>query len=615
MVSFSGQNRYMPDQKRPIQKEKDLGLLRRFFRYMKPYKVPLRNVYLLYLANSLLNLAPAFSLRYYFDMVVEPKAVTLFGIPIDTSSMIVTSQQKLLWSGVYFLLMILLILAANSVGVVMWRLGTKVTQNLLLDIKSHIIHHLHKLSLSYFQNEQTGSIMSRAVGDVMQMQQMLRQSFSLTYGCLHLVLAPILMLTMSPMLFLFSLVPLPVILYSIKRIRSRLRPLYRQQRERQAKVDAAVQEQISGIKEIKAFGQEDELREDIHRVNMEYRDSVNEAMKVFSVNHQLMYGTKDFAMVLMGVAGGMLITLQFGQVSLGMVLAFIPLMNHFFQPFNQLVGFYDVIQRGLASTERVFEFLDIQPDIQNKPGAEWVDLKDGRVRFENVTFGYQADRPVLHDLSFEVEPGTNVAIVGSTGSGKSTLVSLIPRFYDPQQGRICIDGHDISRVRMESIRKAIGIVFQDTFLFYGTIAQNISFSRPNAPFEQIVEAARLANIHEFIESLPDGYDSRIGERGVTLSGGQRQRVAIARMILKDPSIIVLDEATSALDATTEKLIQESLEHLMHGRTSFIIAHRLSTIRKANRILVLEDGKIIEAGSHEELLDHDGRYAELVATVS
>jgi ABC-type multidrug transport system fused ATPase/permease subunit len=407
----------------------------------------------------------------------------------------------------------------------------------------------------------------------------------------------------------------PIIVMMVRRIRRRLRPLYRVQRERQADVSAAVQEQVSGIREIKAFGQQDQARQDINRANEAYLQSVNDAMRIFSVNHQVMYGTRDFGMVLLAVGGGLLIVWDVGEVTIGMVLAFLPLMNHFFQPFQRLANFYDVIQRGLASTERVFGFFEVEPDVKDEPGAHWLDIRQGRVTFENVTFGYDPDQPVLREIDLDIAPGEVVAVVGSTGSGKSTLVSLIPRFYDPQAGRILIDGTPLPEVKMDAIREAIGVVFQETFLFYGTIADNISFSRQDASREEIVEAARLANIHEYIDSLPDGYDTRVGERGVTLSGGQRQRVAIARMIVKDPRILILDEATSALDATTEQLIQQSMDTLMEGRTTFVVAHRLSTIRAADRIVVIEEGQVVEEGTHDQLLAADGRYARLASVGS
>lgn len=591
----------------------DLRLLRRALEFVRPYRRQLLAVYAFYFLNSVLNLIPAASLAWYMDGVVRGGTFSFFGRAFDLAPHLPDARAKLAWSAGYFAALLLLVAVANAIGVFMWRLGTRVCQRIMLDVKHRVNEHLHELPVSYFDAERTGAIMTRAVGDTDQMEQMLRDSYVLLYASTHLVTVPLIMVGLSPALFLLALAPVPVIYAAVQRVRKHLRPIYRDMREQQSLIGATIQENIAGIREIKAFERESTARRAYLRTNLAQVRLVHKAMRVFSLNHQILYGTRDVAMLLIGVGGGAMVILGWGNVTLGTVLAFLPLLGRFFDPVNQLVGFYDVIQRGLAAAQRVFEFLDLPPEVQEDPGARTVEFKRGEVRFEHVTFGYQPGRPVLHDISFTAPAGAKIAVVGSTGSGKTTLVSLLPRFYEPQQGRIWIDGEPIREVRLESLRQAIGIVFQETFLFHGTVAQNIAFARRQIDPVRIRDAARFASIDAFIESLPERYESPVGERGIKLSGGQRQRLSIARMILKDPRIVILDEATSAVDAETERAIQESFEKLMEGRTAFIIAHRLSTIRHADLILVLEQGRLVESGNHEDLLARNGRYAELVAS--
>ena len=603
-----------PEDPRPAPKARsDVQLLRRTLEFVRPYRRQLLTVYLFYFINSVLNLLPAASLAWYMDGVVRGGTFSFFGWTFDLAPFLPDARAKLLWSAGYLATLFVLIVLANTIGVTMWRLGTRVCQRIMLDVKHRVNEHLHELPVSYFDAERTGAIMTRAVGDTDQMEQMIRDSFVLLYASTHLVTVPLIMIGMSPGLFLVTLLPLPVIYAAVQRVRKHLRPIYHDMREQQSVIGATIQENIAGIREIKAFEREPTARRDYLRTNLAHVRLVHKAMRVFSLNHQILYGTRDAAMLLVGVGGGAMVVLGWGHVTLGMVLAFLPLLGRFFDPVNQLVGFYDTIQRGLAASQRVFEFLDIPPEVRENPGAQPVQFKRGEVRFEHVTFGYKPDRPVLNDISFTAPAGSKIAIVGSTGSGKTTLVSLLPRFYEPQQGRILVDGIPIRDVRLESLRQAIGIVFQETFLFHGTVAQNIAFARRQIDPVRIRDAARFASIDTFIESLPEQYESPVGERGIKLSGGQRQRLSIARMILKDPRIVILDEATSSVDAETERAIQQSFEKLMEGRTAFIIAHRLSTIRHADRILVLDQGRIVETGNHEELLARGGRYAELVSS--
>ena len=592
-----------------VDKSSDLVLLKRYIKKARVYLRPLIGVYMLYFMNAALNLLPAFGIYLLLDVIAQPRVINFYFMEFDFTEYMSNTDNKVQWIVYCALFILATILIANVIGVAMWRFGTRVSQRFILSLKQEVHMHLHKLSISYFDQERTGSIMSRIVGDVDQMEQMLKNSFNQFYGLLHFFLAPFLMIGMSPILFLFLLPPLPVVFFAIYQIRKKLRPMYKRMREQQAEIGASVQEQISGIKEIKAFGQQDAAHREYTRANIKYVRTVHESMEVFSLNHQILYAAKDMTMMLI-VCGGVWLTIT-GKVDIGVgaIIAFLPLFEKFFSPIGMLVSFYDVIQRGLAASERVFHFLDMEPEVRDSDDAQALDVRHGAIEFEHVYFAYDTV-PVIKDVSISIPAGSTVALVGSTGAGKTTIVSLLLRFYQAQSGRILIDGHDITHVRQSSLHSTMGMVFQETFLFFGSMADNIAYSRPQASRDEIIEAAKMANIHDFIDGLPEGYETMVGERGVKLSGGQRQRIAIARMILKDPKIVILDEATSAVDNKTERQIQESLDRLMEGRTAIVIAHRLSTIRNADLILVLEHGELVESGTHQELVEKNGHYAQL-----
>ncbi len=601
------------DKDKKHQREQgDIVLLKRYIQKARVYTKPLLMVYLLYFLNATLNLLPAFGIYLILDVIAQPRVVNFYFIEIDFTQYMSNPDNQITWIIYASLIIMGVILVANTIGVIMWRYGTRVSQRFILSLKQEVHMHLHKLSISYFDKERTGSIMSRIVGDVDQMEQMLKNSFGQFYSLLHFVLAPILMIGMSPILFLFLLPPLPIVIFAIWQIRKKLRPMYKRMREQQAEIGASVQEQISGIREIKAFGQQDAAHREYSRANIKYVRTVHESMEVFSLNHQILYGSKDVTMLLIVGGGIWLVISGHAAIGLGAIIAFLPLFEKFFSPIGMLVGFYDVIQRGLAASERVFQFLDIEPDVQDQDDAEALAVQSGSIAFDQVHFAYDDGVPVIKDLSVNIPAGSTVALVGSTGAGKTTIVSLLLRFYQVNKGRILIDGQDIAKIQQHSLHKIMGMVFQDTFLFYGSVAENIAYSRPTATRAEIIAAAKMADIHDFIDDLPEGYDTLVGERGVKLSGGQRQRLAIARMIIKDPKIVILDEATSAVDNKTEQHIQKSLDRLMAGRTAIVIAHRLSTIRNADLILVMEHGELIESGTHDELLAKDGQYAQLHA---
>ena len=593
----------------PLQKQRKY--LKEFWTFVKPYKKPLRIVYILFFLNSALNLLPALSVRYYIDMVLSNKQMSLFGLQLPLLSDY-TVNEKLFFSGCFAAGIVIVILIANSIGVTMHRRATRSVEDVLFDIKIRILNHINKLSLSFFHSERVGRIMTTAVGDVLNLSMMLRNSFGLTYEAVQFFLAPILMLWLSPVLLLVALLPLPFICYSFYTIRIRLKPMYKQQREHQSQINAQMQEIISGIREIKAFNMEGRSGQSYEDINRRFYDVQNQIMRTFSFNHQLQYGSKDFGLVMIAVLGGVFMLYDIGNVTIGKISAFLLLANHFYMPISMFLRYFDIMQNGMVSLERIIDFIGISPDIEDKSDA--IEMRRDsiipHVSYKNVCFSYTDNHNVLEDISFDVQASQKVALVGLTGSGKSTLISLLLRFYDVGSGSITIGGRDIRDFTQTSLHQNISAVFQETFLFHGTIRDNLVFVNPDRSDEDIKRACIAANIYDTILELPRGFDTHVGERGVMLSGGQKQRLAIARVLLKDPLIVVLDEATSSVDTITEKYIQEGVEKMLEGRTAFIIAHRLSTVRKCDKIIVLDNGQIAQIGTHEQLLANAGVYQNL-----
>lgn len=595
----------MPPSRRPRH------YLRDFWSFVKPYRKPLREVYILYLLNSVLNLLPPLSVRYYIDLIFSDKTVTFFGLALPTLAGR-PLHAKLLFTAGFVGVMLAIIVLANAIGVIMWRRGTRSVERMVLDIKLKIHHHINKLSLGYFNSERIGTIMTKAVSDVNNISQLLRNSFNLTYSAIQFLLAPVLMIMLSPLLFLIVLIPMPLIGYAFYAIRTRLKPMYRLQRENESVIASQIQEVISGIREIKAFNMEERSQTQYRDINRRYYQMQNQIMRIFSFNHQLQYGSRDLGVVLLAALGGICALRGWGDITVGKITACIALSSYLYNPISQFLGFYDTVQRGMVSLERVMDFLNEEPDVRDERNAVTLHVPStrGAVSFRDVCFTYDAKTPVLKHLTFDVQPGERVAIVGPSGSGKSTLLSLLLRFYDVTSGQILLDGKDIRSFTQVSLRMAAGIVFQDTFLFYGSIRDNLLFVNPAKTEADMYEACKAANIHETILSLPQRYDTIVGERGVKLSGGQKQRLALARVFLKDPPIVILDEATSAVDTKTEQLIQEGIERMLKNRTAFIIAHRLSTIRNCDRIFVMGNGTIVESGTHDELYAKRGVYYDL-----
>ncbi len=504
------------------------------------------------------------------------------------------------------------------VGVLQNYLTARVGQGIAFDLRAHLFEHLQRLSLHFYTTTRAGEIVSRLNNDVGAVQGTATATFIAVTGNLLTVAATVAVIfTLNWRLALLSVVLVPALYLPTRLVGRVRRRLARETGEAQADLVAFMQERLNlgGMLLAQLFGQ---TRADAH--------TFRERNKVVMELHvrQAMAGRWLFmCLSIFSVAGPAMIywyggvqAIQ-GQLSVGTLIAFVAYLTSLYRPLTQLANVYVDVQGALAVFERIFEFLDIRPEVADGPGAVQLAGIQGHVRFEQVSFAYprpeDSDAPsfeALSEVSFEILPGQRVALVGPSGAGKTTISYLLPRFYDPTGGRITLDGHDLRDVVQESLRAQIGMVLQETFLFHATVRENLLYARPDATEAELVAATRAANLHDFIASLPEGYETVVGERGFRLSGGEKQRLAIARALLKDPRILVLDEATSNLDATSEFLIQQALETLQRGRTSLVIAHRLSTILTADRILVLDGGRLVDSGPHAELLARGGLYATL-----
>jgi ATP-binding cassette subfamily B multidrug efflux pump len=566
--------------------------LNRVYRYLHRNARLAITAYLALLGVMALNLAIPQFIRWMIDQGIEQQ------------------QSNLLIFGALGLL--LLTLVKGVLTYIEGKYAEIASQNVAYDLRNEIEHKLTSLSFSFHDQIETGDLLSRAIQDVERIRFLTgRATIRLLEGVLVLLTSAIILLLMQPRLALLVIATMPLMALQALRFGRNFRPLAIQIQKQLGVLTTRIEQNLRGIKIVKAFAQENAEIAHFNRVNDEWFNLTRRAGYLESVSAPLLLLIANLGMVFIIWYGGILVIS--GELTLGELVAFTAYLGILVEPVRRLGMIIPVLAIANSSAERIFEILDAVPDVRDAPDAQPLTQVRGRIEFENVSFSYRSRETlaaVLHGVSFETRPGQVVALLGPTGSGKSTIISLIPRFYDPTGGRIMIDGLDTRKIKLNSLRSQIGIVMQETTLFAGTVHENIAFGRPDASEAKIKEAARAAQADDFISQMPQGYETRVGERGVTLSGGQKQRIAIARALLMDPHILILDDATASVDTETERLIQQAFANLMQGRTTFIIAHRLSTVRRADQILVLERGRIAARGTHEELLQGSPLYREI-----
>ncbi len=563
--------------------------MRRLFGYLKPYRWPLSVVATLVFIGTLASLA---------GPILLGRAIDIYITSGDFSGLL---RITMLMLAVYLVAGV----ATIGQGVVMVNIG----QRFVADIRVGLFAHLQTLSMAYHDHHKVGDVMSRVANDTDAINQALSNGLiTFTANILSLGGIMIAMFFLNWQLASGALILLPLMLFITGQITRRSRTAFRAVQRNLGMLNAVMEEDISGIRVVQAFAREADTLAEFTAVNAANRQAGIKA-DIITASLGPMFTTMSALTIAVTAWLGSWLALR-DIVSVGVIATFVIYIMNFFRPMRSVAMVYNQLQSALAGAERIFAVLDEEPTVKDAPAAAPLPRIKGEVKFENVTFEYEPDKPVVLDINLKARPGQTMALVGPTGAGKTTLISLLSRFYDVTSGAISVDGHDIRTIQQDSLRQQLGIVLQDTFLFSDTVMENIRYGRLDATDEEVIAAARLANADRFIHLLPRGYQTQVSEQGHNFSQGQRQLLAIARAILADPRILILDEATSSVDTRTEMQIQEALLRLMEGRTSFVIAHRLSTIRKADQVLVVNDHRIIERGTHHELLEQGGIYHDL-----
>lgn len=561
----------------------------RLMAYLKPYKAKSMIVILLMILVMLCNVVNPYLLQQAIDVHVVNKDIN--GI--------------LLIGGLLLIINIFAWIASK----IRWTMISKITNNILVNIRHELYEHIQKLSFDFFDNRPVGKILARVVGDVNALKNLFNQSIqTLIPELLSLICVAIAMFILNIKLAMACIILLPFLTIAMFYIEIHSRKRWEVFRNKRSNLNGFTHEDFSGIKVVQAFANEKNTEKNFCKMVKGQKEAFLNAVRLNDCFWPLVELSWGIGTLIVFAVGYRLILS--GEIQVGKLIAFSMYTGMFWRPIMNLSSFYNTLITNFAAADRIFDILDQEPDIENIGKAPKMNRIEGKVEFRNIDFSYNVGGKVLNNINFKVNPGDKIALVGATGSGKTTIISLLSRFYDPTDGEILVDGKNIKYVDLYSYRSQMGIMLQDTFLFSSTIMENIRYGRLDATDEEVINAAKAVNAHEFIMKLENGYDTEVNERGSRLSLGQRQLVSFARALLANPRILILDEATSNIDTQTEMLVQKGIEKLIKGRTSFVIAHRLSTIRDCDKILVISDGEIIEAGTHDELLRNKGMYYDL-----
>ncbi|EHT7730253.1 ABC transporter ATP-binding protein [Staphylococcus pseudintermedius] len=572
-------------------------MIRRYLEFVKPYRWLIVGTIIVGILKFGIPLLIPLLIKYVIDDVINNAALTV--------------DDKLMRLGVSMLIAVFIFVVVRPpIEFFRQYLAQWTSNKILYDIRKKLYDHLQALSSKFYANNKAGEVISRVINDVEQTKDFIMTGLmNIWLDCITIIIALSVMFFLDVQLTLAAIVVLPFYILTVYFFFGRLRALTRERSQKLAETQGFLHERVNGMAVIKSFAIEENEAKNFDQRNTNFLNKAFKHTRWNAYSFSAINTVTDIGpLIVIGYGAYLAIT---GSVTVGTLAAFVSYLEQLYGPLRRLVSSFTTLTQSFASMDRVFQLFDEPYDIKNAPQAKAIPIREGQIEIENVSFKYNPEeRNVLNHLNLDIQHGETVAFVGMSGGGKSTLIHLIPRFYDVTEGHIKIDGHDVKDFDTASLRRQIGMVQQDNILFSDTVKENILLGRPDASFEEVVEAAKLANAHDFIMALPQGYDTEVGERGVKLSGGQKQRLSIARIFLNDPPILILDEATSALDLESEAIIQEALEKLSHDRTTIIVAHRLSTITHADKIVVIENGEIVEQGSHETLMQREGAYRRL-----